>query len=109
MLTSTTTRKVWTFRVNDDDGQNKILGILPSEPKTTGHYVVVTIGGSRGRAGRTPPMGPNSFVYAHIFTEKHPRWSSTPPLMGACLPTGNPGSITGHQGKIICINKIRNK
>ena len=32
-----------------------------------------------------PPMGPNSFIFAYIFTEKCPRWRSTPP-MGACPP-----------------------
>ena len=25
------------------------------------------------------PTGPNSFVFAHIFAEKHPHWRSTPP------------------------------
>ena len=40
----------------------------------------VAIGRSRGRAGRTPPpTGPNSFIFAHIFAEKHPRQRSTPP------------------------------
>ena len=33
-------------------------------------------------------MGPNSFVFAYIFTKKRPRRRSTPP------PTGNPGSAT---------------
>ena len=33
-----------------------------------------------GRARRTLPMGPNSFVFAYIFTEKCPRQRSTPPL-----------------------------
>ena len=53
------------------------------------------IGGSRGRAGcKPPPMGPNSLVFAYIFTKKHPCWKSMPPLMGACPPMGNPGSAT---------------
>ena len=30
----------------------------------------------------SPPMGPNSFVFAYIFTEKHPHRRSTP-LTGA--------------------------
>ena len=47
---------------------------------------IIIIGGSRGggRARRTPPppppTGPNSFVFAYIFTEKCPRRRSTPPL-----------------------------
>ena len=44
------------------------------------------IGGSRGRARRTPPMGPNSFIFAYIFTEKCPRRRSMPPLTGARPP-----------------------
>ena len=44
------------------------------------------LGGAR--AERTPPpMGPNSFVFAYIFTEKHLHRRSTPPM-------GNPGSAT---------------
>ena len=31
-------------------------------------------------------MGPNSFIFAYIFTEKHLRRRSTTPLMGACPP-----------------------
>ena len=39
------------------------------------------IGGSRGGVpGARPPMGPNSFVFAYIFTEKCPRRRSTAPL-----------------------------
>ena len=53
--------------------------------------------GGGGCAGRTPPpMGPNSFIFAYIFTEKHPCRRSTPPSMG------NPGSATG-QYDIYCI------
>ena len=33
-----------------------------------------------------PPMGPNSFVFTYIFTEKCPRRRSMPPLMGARPP-----------------------
>ena len=29
-----------------------------------------------------PPTGPNSFVFAYIFTEKCPRWRPKPPKMG---------------------------
>ena len=57
-----------------------------------------TIGGSRGGVpGTRSPMGPNSFVFAYIFTEKHPcRWSTPPP--NGCTPpsTGNPVSATEH-------------
>ena len=41
-----------------------------------------------------PPTGPNSFIFAYIFAEKHPRRRSTPPLTGPRPPTGNPGSAT---------------
>ena len=44
--------------------------------------------------GTCPPMGPNSFIFAYIFTKKHPCRRSMPPLMGACPPMGNPGSAT---------------
>ena len=38
------------------------------------------IGGSRGRARRTPPpTGPNSFVFTYIFTKKRPLRRFTPP------------------------------
>ena len=38
------------------------------------------IGGSRGRRRRAPPQtGSNSFVFAYVFAEKHPRQRSAPP------------------------------
>ena len=40
---------------------------------------MLCIGGSRGRAGTRPPTGPNSFIFAHIFTEKCPHWRPKPP------------------------------
>ena len=48
------------------------------------------IGGTAGgRAGLTPsPMGPSSFIFTYIFTEKCLRQRSLPPLMGACPPYG---------------------
>ena len=47
----------------------------------------LTIGGSRGACrAHAPPTGPNSFVFAYIFAEKHPRQRSTPPLTGPCPP-----------------------
>ena len=50
------------------------------------HMALADLG---GRAGRTPPpMGPNSFIFANIFTEKCPCQRSTPPLMGAHPPYG---------------------
>ena len=56
---------------------------------------IICIGGSRGGVpDARPPMGSNSFIFAYIFTEKCPRRRSTPPLTGACPPTGNPGSAT---------------
>ena len=62
------------------------------------------IGGSRegGVPGARPPMGPNSFVFAYIFTKKCPRRRSTPPLTVARPPMGNPGSATA--GRTISIN-----
>ena len=48
-----------------------------------------------GCAQHTPPMGPNSFVFAYIFTEKCPRRRSMPPQRVHAPPTGNPGSATG--------------
>ena len=50
-------------------------------------YQSLIIGGSGGRRVRRtpPPMGPNSFIFAYIFTEKHlcqrsmpPQWVHTP-------------------------------
>ena len=35
-----------------------------------------------------PPMGPNSFVFTYIFTEKYPHQRSTPPKTGLCPPYG---------------------
>ena len=32
-----------------------------------------------GVPGARPPTGPNSFIFAYIFAEKHPRQGSTPP------------------------------
>ena len=42
-------------------------------------WLLDSIGGSRGRAQHTPPTGPNSFVFAYIFSKKHPRQRSMPP------------------------------
>ena len=47
-----------------------------------------SIGGSRGRAGAYPPTGPNSFVFAYIFTEKCPCRRKTPPQNGSKPPYG---------------------
>ena len=47
-----------------------------------------------GVLGAHPPMGPNSFIFAYIFTEKHLCRRSMPPLTGARPPMGNPGSAT---------------
>ena len=55
----------------------------------------LTGGSGGGPAGCTaPPMGPNSFIFAYIFTKKRLHRRSTSPLMGAHPPTGNPGSAT---------------
>ena len=59
------------------------------------------IGGSRGVClAHALPMGPNSFVFAYIFGKKYLRQRSTPPIMGARPPTGNPGSATESGTKI---------
>ena len=43
----------------------------------------------RGRARCTPsPMGPNSFIFAYIFTKKHPCQRSTPPQWVHAAPYG---------------------
>ena len=50
----------------------------------------ITIGRSRVavRGTRPPPMGPNSFIFAYIFSEKCLHRRSTPPLMGPHAPSG---------------------
>ena len=53
-----------------------------------------------GVPGACPPMGPNSFIFTYIFTKKCPRRRSTPPLMGAHPPMGNPGSTTEMYAKM---------
>ena len=58
------------------------------------HQISHYIGGSRGRARRTPPTGPNSFVFAYNFAKKCLCQRSTPPM-------GNPGSATA-LGEIYC-------
>ena len=72
--------------------------VIPSKkqrvPVTSGP--TKCIGGSGwGHARCTPPpMGPNSFVFAYIFTKKCLHRRSMAPLTGAHPPTGNPGSAT---------------
>ena len=39
-----------------------------------------------GAAGAHPLPGSNSFIFAHVFTEKHPRWRSVPPPPTARRP-----------------------
>ena len=41
-----------------------------------------------GVPGARPPMGPNSFVFTYILTQKCPCQRSTPPLKGARPPYG---------------------
>ena len=49
-----------------------------------------------------PPMGPNSFVFTYIFTEKCPCWRSSPPPNGYMSPSmGNPGSATACLGFVM--------
>ena len=64
------------------------------------HFHIHFICGSRGGmpGACPPPMGPNSFIFAYIFTEKCPRWRSTPQWVHA-PPTGNPGSATAFSPK----------
>ena len=67
---------------------------------------MMSIGGSRGgHAWHMPPMGPNSFIFAYIFTEKCPRRRSMPSPNG-CMPprTGNPGSATDEIVKLCRIH-----
>ena len=44
--------------------------------ESRGHRSLADLGGV---SGAHPPMGPNSFIFAYIFTEKHPHRRSTPP------------------------------
>ena len=54
-----------------------------------------------------PPMGPNSFIFAYIFTKKCPRQRSTPPPNGChAPPTGNPGSATEMYAKTKELGRI---
>ena len=47
---------------------------------------MVCIGRSRGGVpSACPPMGPNSFIFTYIFTEKCPHQRSTPPS-NRCMP-----------------------
>ena len=48
-----------------------------------------------GATGIHPPTGSNSFIFAYVFTEKHPRRRSVPPQWLSAPSTGNPGSATG--------------
>ena len=40
------------------------------------------------------PYGPNSYIFAYIFTERYPRLRSMPPPQWVDAPLGNPGSAT---------------
>ena len=64
-----------------------------SHPCNMVYITLADLGGVPG-ARPPPPMGPNSFIFAYIFTEKCPRRRSTPPLTGARPPMRNPGSAT---------------
>ena len=55
------------------------------------HNTLADLGGVPGAC---PPTGPNSFVLAYIFAEKHLCQRFTPPLPGPPPPTGNPGLAT---------------
>ena len=50
------------------------------------------LGGVSG--ARPPPTGPNSFIFAYIFAEKHLCRRSMHPVRGKHPPLGNPGSAT---------------
>ena len=67
--------------------------------------IFISIGRSRGACPvHTPPMGPNSFVFAYIFTEKCPRQRSMLPQWVHAPPMGNPGSATDIIKKFIYLN-----
>ena len=71
-----------------------VLGWCPTVKLVNFTKVTLTIGGSRrGVPGARPPTGPNSFVFAHIFTKKR-RVGDECPLTGPHPATGNPGSAT---------------
>ena len=52
------------------DPYNKVLIFEPIKSHIYEPNISLIIGGSRGRAWHTPPMGPNSFVFAYIFGER---------------------------------------
>ena len=52
-----------------------------NQPKQFKQYALADLGGCAGHM--PPPMGPNSFIFAYIFTKKHPCQRSMPLLMGA--------------------------
>ena len=62
-----------------------------------------SIGGSRGALpAHAPPTGSNSFVFTHVFAEKHLRQRSAhPPQWLGALPTEKPGSATGFYQEFI--------
>ena len=60
------------------------------EPSQLAH----NIGGSGGRARRTPPFGTQFFRFCIHFHRKVPTSEVHAPLTGARPPTGNPGSAT---------------
>ena len=68
--------------------------IMPCDFDSHDFATLVDLGGV---PGARPPMGPNSFVFAYIFTKKHLRQGSTPPQGVHAPPMGNPGSTTVQQ------------
>ena len=75
-----------------------MTGFQPKPWRRGGHW--------RNKGGTRPPTAPNSFVFAYIFTENHPRRALAPLTGLPHIPTGNPGSSTG--GVKILIPDISN-
>ena len=55
------------------------VSIYPHPLKCHTHDKNITLADLGGVPGARPPMGPNSFVFAYIFSKKHPCWRTMPP------------------------------
>ena len=96
----------WLLSISNSQAHPKTnldkLRLRKTSKTSVVYNTLADLGG--GHARRTPsPMGPNSFVFAYIFTEKHPHRRSTPP--NGCTPPYR-NSWIHHCNKLIS-NPIR--